>query len=113
MKCASILAIRMADVAPLLLAVLVGTALGVIFFTGLWWTLARGISSQRAALWFISSLLLRTGFMLAGFYLVARGHWERLLACLVGFVIARTFAMRFIGTFTGSAHSVRRVRHAS
>jgi hypothetical protein len=26
---------------------------------------------------------------LAGFYFVSGGHWERLLLCLVGFVIAR------------------------
>jgi F1F0 ATPase subunit 2 len=30
---------------------------------------------------------------LAGFYVVSRGHWERLLLCLVGFVIARLVVM--------------------
>jgi F1F0 ATPase subunit 2 len=45
-------------------------------------------------LWFFASLLLRTSIALAGFYLVARGHWERLLVCLLGFVIARLVVTR-------------------
>jgi hypothetical protein len=31
---------------------------------------------------------------LAGFYLVGGGQWQRLLACLVGFVIARLIVTR-------------------
>ena len=38
---------------------------------------------------FFGSLLLRTSMALAGFYCIARGHWERLLVCLLGFVMAR------------------------
>ena len=38
---------------------------------------------------FFFSLLLRTGIALAGFYFVARGDWRRVLACLVGFMLAR------------------------
>jgi F1F0 ATPase subunit 2 len=39
--------------------------------------------------WFFGSLLLRMSIALAGFYFVSGGQWERLLLCLVGFVIAR------------------------
>jgi F1F0 ATPase subunit 2 len=60
-----------------------------VFFGGLWWTVRKGVSSPRPALWFLGSLLLRTGIVLAGFYFVGRRSWERLLACLLGFVIAR------------------------
>ena len=73
----------------LILAGLAGGGLGMLFFGGLWWTVRKGISSKRPALWFVGSLLLRTGIVLAGFYLISGGHWERLLACLLGFVIAR------------------------
>ena len=66
-----------------------GMLLGAIFFGGLWWTVRKGVSSPRPALWFLGSLLLRTSIALAGFYFVSGGHWERLLACLLGFVIAR------------------------
>ena len=36
--------------------------------------------------------------VLAGFYFVGRGHWERLLVCLLGFVIARFIVMRLTRT---------------
>jgi F1F0 ATPase subunit 2 len=73
----------------LTLAWLSGLALGGIFFGGLWWTVRKGLSSQHPALWFFSSMLLRLGFALAGFYFIGRGHWQRLLLCLLGFVMAR------------------------
>jgi F1F0 ATPase subunit 2 len=66
-----------------------GILLGAIFYGGLWWTVRQGVSSKRVALWFLGSLLLRMSVALAGFYVVAGGHWERLLLCLLGFVIAR------------------------
>ena len=58
---------------------LAGVVLGAIFFGGLWWTVRKGVSSKQPALWFLGSLLLRMSIVLAGFYFVARGHWERLL----------------------------------
>lgn len=66
-----------------------GAVLGAMFYGGLWWTVRRGVASKRAALWFSASLLLRMGAALAGFYFVAGAHWQRLLLCLLGFVIAR------------------------
>jgi F1F0 ATPase subunit 2 len=72
-----------------LVLALAGVLLGAIFFGGLWWTVRKGISSKQPALWFFGSLLLRTSIALVGFYFIARGHWERLLVCLLGFVMAR------------------------
>ena len=66
-----------------------GALLGAMFYGGLWWTVRRGVSSKRVALWFLGSLLLRMGVALAGLYFVADGHWERLLLCLLGFIMAR------------------------
>jgi F1F0 ATPase subunit 2 len=74
-----------------------GVLLGAIFFGGLWWTVRRGVTSKRPALWFCGSLLLRTGIALAGFYLVSSGHWQRLIACLLGFVIARRIVTQLTG----------------
>jgi len=54
----------------------------------------QGLASKRPALWFLGSQLLRTGVALGGFYLVARGDWQRLLACLLGFVMARLVVTR-------------------
>lgn len=73
----------------LVLAGMAGLLLGALFFGGLWWTVRKGLSSKQPVLWFLGSLLLRTGIVLAGFYLISGGRWERLLACLLGFVIAR------------------------
>jgi len=70
-------------------ALVMGNLLGAIFYGGLWWTVRQGVSSKRVALWFLGSLMLRMGVVLTGFYFVAGGHWERLLLCLLGFVIAR------------------------
>ena len=72
----------------------VGVLLGFFFFGGLWWTVSKGMTSPRPELWFLGSLLVRTGVTLAGFYWAAHGDWKRVLACLVGFVIARVVVAR-------------------
>ena len=82
----------MSDVPSLALAFAAGMSLGGIFFGGLWWTVNRGLSSERPALWFFVSMLARTGAALGGFYVVGGNNWERWLLCLVGFVLARTVA---------------------
>jgi F1F0 ATPase subunit 2 len=74
-----------------------GVLLGVFFFGGLWWTVRRGLSSKRPALWFLGSLLLRTSIVLAGIYLVSGGRWDLMLACLLGFVIARFIVTQLAG----------------
>ncbi|MGA2174878.1 MAG: ATP synthase subunit I [Verrucomicrobiota bacterium] len=79
----------MNETLTLALAWAAGGVLGAIFFGGLWWTVRKGVSSKQPALWFFGSLLLRMSIALAGFYFIGRGHWERLLLCLLGFVIAR------------------------
>ena len=87
----------MNETMSLILALVTGVFLGAMFFGGLWWTVQKGVSSKRPALWFFGSLLLRTSIALAGFYFIARGHWERLLMCLLGFVIARLIVKRLTG----------------
>ena len=82
------------NVLCLALALAAGLLLGAIFFGGLWWTVRKGVSSTRPALWFLGSMLLRMGIVLAGFYFVGRRDWQRLVACLLGFIIARFIVMR-------------------
>ncbi|MEI6520487.1 MAG: ATP synthase subunit I [bacterium] len=84
----------MNETVMLSLSLIAGFLLGMLFFGGLWWTIQKSISSKIPALWFIGSMLLRTGITLAGFYFVANGHWERLLICAVGFAIARFIVTR-------------------
>lgn len=78
----------------LALAAVAGLLLGAVFFGGLWWTVRRGVAAKQPARWFVVSLLLRMGIVLAGFYLVGRGHPERMLVCLLGFVVARVLVKR-------------------
>lgn len=72
----------------------VGVGLGAIFFGGLWWTLARAVTSERPVVWFAGSFVVRTGLTLSGFYLVSNGRWEPLLLCMLGFLMARVVAIR-------------------
>jgi F1F0 ATPase subunit 2 len=87
----------MNETLTLVLASVAGVLLGALFFGGLWWTVQKGLSSKRSALWFLGSLLLRMSIALAGFYFVSGGHWERLLVCLLGFVLARLIVTRLTG----------------
>jgi len=79
----------MSDTLLLPLALVAGILLGLFFFGGLWWTVRRCLASGRAGLWLFASLLLRMSVTLAGFYLVGRDHWQRLLLCVLGFLLAR------------------------
>jgi F1F0 ATPase subunit 2 len=87
----------MSDALMLLMACVAGAALGVVFFGGLWWTIRKGLTATQPALWFLGSLLLRMGIVVTGFYFAAGGQWRRLLACLLGFIIARLVVMRRAG----------------
>ena len=96
------------------LAWLVGGMLGAIFFGGLWWTVRHAIASTQSALWLSVSLLLRINIAIAGFYFVSDGQWQRLLACLLGFIMARvvvTWLTR--STVAQHAQPVSQANHAS
>lgn len=102
----------MNDIFSLVPALITGLLLGAMFFGGLWWTVRKGVTSRRPALWFFGSLLLRTVITLAGLYVVSDGHWERLLAGLVGFTIARPIVTRISGLSEQPTSLPREARHA-
>ena len=98
----------------LTLALGAGLLLGAIFFGGLWWTVHMGIPSKRPALWFLGSLLLRMSIALLGFYFVGQGDWQRLVACLSGFIIARLIVLRLTRTPVEQHHAIaKETGHAS
>lgn len=78
----------------LLLTAMAGLLLGAVFFGGLWWTVQKGVASNHPALWFLGSFIARMTIVLAGFYFVGGGHWQRLLSCLMGFLLARLIVTR-------------------
>jgi F1F0 ATPase subunit 2 len=96
----------------LVLPLVAGVLLGAMFFGGLWWTVQKVVSSKRSPLWFFVSLLLRTSIALFGFYFIAHGHWERLMVCLFGFIIARFIVMWFTRAAEKPTHLTQEASHA-
>ena len=86
----------MNDTWSLLFSLVTGVLLGAVYFWGLWWTVKKGVSSQHPALWFVGSLLFRISVVLTGFYFIGRGHWIRLMVCLLGFILARIIVKRMV-----------------
>jgi len=82
----------------LVLALMAGLVLGTVFFGGLWWTVRKGALSKHPALWFLGSMVARMSLILLGFYFVGGGDWQRLVAGLVGFIIARYIVLRLTRT---------------
>jgi F1F0 ATPase subunit 2 len=94
----------------------VGVVLGLLFFGGLWWTVRKCMTSDRAGAWMLGSLLLRMGIAMGGFYLVSNGQLQPLLACLAGFFSARLAVTWLTRCRTdapaAAANKVRKASHA-
>jgi F1F0 ATPase subunit 2 len=104
----------MNETLTLVLSGAAGLLLGAVFFGGLWWTVNRGVTSPRPAVWFLGSFLVRMGITLGGFYVVSDGHWQRLLLCLVGFLIARITVTWMTWSPRGEhAHPAKEASHAT
>ncbi|HLW31798.1 MAG TPA: ATP synthase subunit I [Aequorivita sp.] len=84
----------MNEVLSLLPAVFAGIVLGVLFFGGLWLTVRKGLDSKNATLIFMGSLVVRMAIVLLGFYYVGADNWQKMMACLGGFLIARIVITR-------------------
>lgn len=74
---------------PIVLAGLAGIGLGLVYFSGLWLTVQLVPNCRRPLPVLMGSFVLRTAAVLGGFSLVMEGRWERALACLGGFLLAR------------------------
>ncbi len=84
----------MIDLLSLVFALIAGIMLGAIFFGVLWWTVRKGVSAKHPAFWFFGSMLLRTCIVVLGFYFILGDSWQRLLAGLLGFIVARMVVTR-------------------
>ena len=87
----------MVEAYHLLLAFSVGMALGAFFSLNLWASVRR--MTDEHSPWYIvfGNFMLRMGVVVIGFYLVMAGHWERMLAALLGFVLMREIMVRRLG----------------
>ncbi len=76
-------------------AFVAGIALGIIFFGGLWLTVKKSVTAEVPWLWVLGSFIFRVAIVLTGFYFVSAGNWQRLVTCLIGFIVARLAVIRF------------------
>ena len=86
----------MSDILYLIFAVGAGMVLGLVYFLSLWETVKRLTSTRWPVFWTLGSLVLRMAFLLTGLYLIGYGHWDRLLAALIGILLIRTVLVRRI-----------------
>ncbi len=80
---------EMNEIINLLPALLAGIVLGWLFFGGLLFTVRLGLSSKRPHLLFFGSMVIRMAIVVVGFYYVGGDNWQKMIACLGGFLIAR------------------------
>lgn len=81
----------------LFISVVGGCLLGVVYFAGLWVTVGKvvSLSKYQTYLLIISSFVVRTLFVLSGFYfLLAVTGWEVLAAGLPGFMLTKVVLVR-------------------
>ncbi|MDA3832667.1 MAG: ATP synthase subunit I [Spirochaetales bacterium] len=87
----------MSKVVILITAFAAGIGLGAFYFGGLWLTVQRLSKVRRPALLSMCSLFGRLGITVFGFYLIMDGHWERMIVCMIGFLVMRGILVRHWG----------------
>jgi|AMWB02.1.fsa_nt_gi F1F0 ATPase subunit 2 len=80
----------------LIIPLVCGFFVGLFFFGGLAWTIARGLRARCPALIFGLSYFIRLGVVIGSFVLVSSGQAERVFSCVLGLVIARFLAVRLV-----------------
>lgn len=88
----------MNEILIMILNFIVGIALGIIFFGGLWLTVKKAVTSTKPALFILVSFVIRISLVLLGFYFITAGNWQKLLMALAGFIIARFLVIHFTKT---------------
>ncbi len=73
-----------------------GGLVGLVYFGGLWLTVARLTKVKHQALWMLSSFVIRNLTAVAGFYPVVLMGWRPALYCLAGFILVRFVLVRRI-----------------
>jgi F1F0 ATPase subunit 2 len=79
------------------LALLGGALIGLFYFGGLWLTVRALPKAGNPGLLVMGSFVGRTAVSLLALYLLMDGRWERLLAGMAGFLVARYWMVRRYG----------------
>jgi F1F0 ATPase subunit 2 len=80
-----------------ILAFAAGIGLGIFYFGGLWLTVRRLPVARHPVFLSFCSFFCRLMVVLAGFYFVMDGHWQRLIVCMLGFLGMRSILVRLWG----------------
>jgi F1F0 ATPase subunit 2 len=74
-----------------------GVVLGTSYFLLLWKTVAWLAKAEHPVLLAAASFVSRASVVMVGFYLLGGGRWDRLVAALAGFLLARAIILRYPG----------------
>lgn len=84
------------NIIPMASRVVLGLALGIFFYAGLWFTVKRLPTARHPALLALGSFLVRTIIVLAGFVVVIEKRWQYALAVFAGFIAGRLLTSQFV-----------------
>lgn len=74
-----------------------GALLGAFYFNNLWNTVKKVTDEGKQGMFLITGYFVRTGIVLAGFYIIMSGRWERIVVALAGFILMREIMKRVLG----------------
>ncbi|MBU0908996.1 MAG: ATP synthase subunit I [Proteobacteria bacterium] len=72
----------------------IGFAVGLVYFQGLWLTLSRYSGQKNLGSKLLLSFLIRLTLAIGIFYYSMQDDWQRLILLLIGFLIARQVMIR-------------------
>jgi F1F0 ATPase subunit 2 len=83
------------EISGLAAAFVLGATAGAMYLWALWLSVLQLSRSRHGGLWLLASAGLRIAALLAAFYWIGDGRWERLVACTLGFFAVRVVATRW------------------
>jgi len=90
-------------------AFVAGGFLGIFYFGSLWWTVRRLFTMRHPVIYTIGGYAGRIIVTLLVFFLMVRsGGWQALLACLLGFIVARYVLVRIWGRVPKDKYPVQK-----
>lgn len=78
----------------LILPLAAGALLGAANYAALWYSVNRLVRTRKPGAVALLSFVVRMAFVAAGFFAVSGGEPAKLVACVLGFLLARTLAVR-------------------
>jgi len=80
----------MSKLIEIVIFILIGAALGFVYFGGLWLTVRKLLFYRKSSLLILLSFFVRNGLLLFALYMIGRGgDWENIIFALIGIIGAR------------------------